>query len=320
MIYLFYGSDEYARSVALHAMKARIPEDLADLNIASFDGKRLKPEDLRTACEAMPFLAEARLVIAYDAIKHARSADARDKLRELLPNVPQWTDLVFVEREEPDSRTTLAKDLKKFAKVQIFSPREGAELLAWMQSHASKELGVKLAPPAAQALADAIGNDGWTVANELAKLAAYVGPGGTITPAEVRLLVADEVESNIFTFVDTLFGRPGPATLQQSLTKVHELLADGQAPHYLLFMIARQLRLMLAAQSAGRASPDDLARTLGQRPFVIRKALDQARNFQPARLRHFHDLLTELDHGLKTGRVDPEVALDLLIGEVALPA
>ena len=39
MIYLLYGPDEFARSEALAALKASIPPDLADLNMAGLEGR-----------------------------------------------------------------------------------------------------------------------------------------------------------------------------------------------------------------------------------------------------------------------------------------
>jgi DNA polymerase III subunit delta len=42
MIYLFYGPDSFARRQAVTALKAGIPADVADLNLAVLDGRGLK--------------------------------------------------------------------------------------------------------------------------------------------------------------------------------------------------------------------------------------------------------------------------------------
>jgi DNA polymerase-3 subunit delta len=73
MLFLIYGPDEYARSEALAALKARVPADVADLNVTTLDGRRTTLDDLVTACEAMPFLADRRLVIVYDLLKHQKA-------------------------------------------------------------------------------------------------------------------------------------------------------------------------------------------------------------------------------------------------------
>jgi DNA polymerase-3 subunit delta len=61
--------------------------------------------------------------------------------------------------------------------------------------------------------------------------------------------------------------------------------------------------------------PDEIASQLGQRPFVVRKAMDQARLFQDAELLRLHDRVLELDHASKTGRIEPETGLELLVAE-----
>lgn len=313
MIYLFYGPDDFQRNRALQALKSAIPPEVADLNITVLEGRKLRLDDVQTACEAYPFLAERRLVIVYHGLKYLRAAEERDALKEYLSRVPATVDLVFVEAEDPDQRTALFKELQRRAEVRIFNPLEGEALQQWLIDQA-RELGVSLAPAAARMLAENAGSDGWTLWNELQKLATYVGPGGTITAAEIQLLVVDESESNLFAFIDMLFSRQRSTAPGPGFDRLRDLLSGGEAPHYILFMLARQVRLLLAVQSAGRSSPDQLARSLGQRPFVVRKVQEQARGFRPAELRELHNRLVELDQAVKTGRIDALVALDLFVG------
>lgn len=316
MIYLLYGADELSRSEALHALKSAIPPDLAELNLTVLEGRKLKLEALAAACEALPFLAEQRIVIVEDALKSLKAGDARDAIKNYLPRVPDSATLVFVEREDVDKRSALFTALKKLATVREFQPREGAELQRWLAERAAR-LDAKLAPPAATLLAEFVGNDSRALLNELHKLAAYVGPNGTITPDGVRLLVHDTSESSVFAFVDALAARQlGPA-----LALLHELFADGQAAIYLLFMVGRQVRILVQVKELAdqRLRPDAMAAELKQNPFVIRKAVDQAARFTHANLLELHDRLVELDHWTKTGRIEAEAALELLVAETCTP-
>jgi DNA polymerase-3 subunit delta len=313
MIYLLYGPDEYARSEALAALKAQVPADLADLNVSALDGRRLKLDTLISACEVFPFLAERRLVIVQDLLKHQKAGKERDELRAYLERVPPTCDLVFVESEDFDKRGAVFSYLKKAANVREFLPKEGAELQRWLAERAG-QLGVSLDGAAAQRLTGYVGNDGRTLLNELGKLASYVGRGGRITAGEVELLVQDGHEQNLFAFIDELSARRRGAALQS----LRRLFADGQAATYILFMVARQVRILLGVKElAGqRLRPDDIASRLGQRPFVVRKALDQARGFSDAELAQLHDRVLELDHASKTGRIEAETGLELLVAEL----
>jgi DNA polymerase-3 subunit delta len=77
--------------------------------------------------------------------------------------------------------------------------------------------------------------------------------------------------------------------------------------------------LLAIAEYAGRrVSPDAIASEIGQKPFVVRKAVNQAARFDRAALLELHDRLVQLDHWSKTGRVEPEAALDILVTETCL--
>lgn len=315
MLYLLHGPDEVARSEALAALVATVPPDVADLNIARLDGRRLKIEALAAACEAAPFLAERRLVIVSDALKHSKAGKDREELRAYLERVPPGCDLAFVERDDVDRRSVLYTQLKKLGQAREFLPLEGAELLRWLAERA-RRLGARLDPAAARRLVELVGSDSRALLTELEKLATHAGKGGAIDQAAVDLLVQDAQEQNLFAFIDELSARRlGPA-----LRGARALLEDGQAATYVLFMLARQVRILIGVQelAARRMRPDAIAAELGQKPFVVRKAVDQARAFAPGELRRLHDRLLELDVGTKTGRIQADTALELFVAEVCV--
>jgi DNA polymerase III subunit delta len=313
MLYLLYGPNEYARSEALRALKAQVPPDLADLNVTTLDGRKLKLDTLIGACEVFPFLAERRLVIVNDLLKNQKAGKERDELRAYLERIPATCDLMFVENEDFDKRSAVFTYLKKVAELRDFQPKEGAELLRWLAERAGM-LGAKLDPAAAQRLVGYVGSDSRALINELGKLSSHAGRGGRITIEAVELLVQDGQEQNLFAFIDELSARRRGAALQG----LRRLFADRQAATYILFMIARQVRILLGVKelAAQRLRPDDIAARLGQRPFVVRKALDQVRGFSEAELAQLHDRMLELDHATKTGRIEAETGLELLVAEL----
>jgi DNA polymerase-3 subunit delta len=312
MLYLFFGPDDLARAEAVQALRAHIPADVQDFNVVSLDGRKLRVDALAAACEAMPFLHDRRLVIVEDALKNAKAGDAREALRAYLPNVPAATDLVFAEREDVDKRSAVYTFIKQHGALQDFQPKQGAELQRWLQGRA-KHLDATLQPAAGTLLEEWIGSNSRALLNELHKLATYVGPGGTIGPEQVRLLVEDASESSVFAFVDALAARQ----LAPALALLRDLLDAGQAPQYLLFMVARQVRLLLQVKELAkeRMRPEVMASALKQAPFVVRKANDQAARFDEPTMMRLHDRLVELDHWGKTGRIGPETALELLVAE-----
>lgn len=316
MLYLFYGPDDFIAAEAIAVIRQQLPADVLPFNSSTLEGKRLKLDELARECEAMPFLADRRVVVVTNALKHLKAGKPREAVRDYLVNVPAACHLIFWEQGDLDKRNVVFTYLKKHGTVQECVPLQGAELHRWLADRAKRER-VKLPRPAAAHLIELSGTDSRTLVTELHKLAAYVGTGGTITPDVIDLLIADSSESNLFAFIDSLGSRQPAA----ALAGLRGLLDDGQAPAYIIFMLMRQVRILLgvAALQAERLRPEEMASQLRQKPFVVRKALEQLRSFRPEELEALHDRLLATDHAIKTGRQQAEVALEMLVYEWSMP-
>lgn len=312
MIYLFYGPDEFARTEALNAFRSQIPLELRPFNITHLDGRNLNIADFLLACQALPFLSDQRLVVVVDALKHQKSAQEHD-WHLALERIPPTCTLVFLEQEDVDKRSALYRTLKHHAQIQEFLPRQGNELLRWLSEQATAK-GCRLPRESARLLVEYVGSDSRMLMTELDKLVTYVGPGRSITETTITLLVQDYQQANLFAFLDSLSQRQR----EKALAQLRQLLEDGQALTYIVFMLARQVRILLnvKAMAAQGMRPDAIASELGQKPFVIRKALQQAERFETHELEALHHRLLDLDHANKTGKISTAAALDVLVLEV----
>ncbi len=313
MLYLLTGTDEFEITQRLAHLQAVLPDDLRDMNSIRLDGRKLKLDELARACEAMPFLADRRIVIVDEALKHSKAGKERDALKDYLGRVPAACDLIFVEPGEIDKRNAVYTYLRKHAEVIECQPRQGAELLRWVQAYAQAQ-HASFAPNAAQQLIELAGNDSRTLVTEITRLATYAGRGGQISVAMVTDTVADSHEQSLFTFLDNLSLRRTDAALRG----LRALLQEGQAATYILFMLMRQVRILLLVSELQqqRMRPDQMASELRLQPFVVKKAVEQTRGFTPAELVRLHDQLVQLDHATKTGRAQAEVGLELLVLEI----
>lgn len=313
MIAIYFGPDEYMRSLAVKSLLATIPDAAQQLNVAQLDGKRFKLEHLMNACEAFPFLHDRRLVIVNDLLKHQKAGKERDDLKSYLDRIPAWADILFNENEEFDKRNAIFNHISKIGQVQEFLHPKETELIRWIGEQA-RARQVIIDNAATARLIGLVGNNGRTLINELDKLANYVRPGGQINEAVVQLMVVDDTEQNMFSFIDEMaLRRKGPA-----LAKLRKLMMDGQAPQYVIFMVARHIRILLQVRELElqRMRANDIATKVGLRPgFLTDKAIQQARGFGPNELERLHERLLALDHKSKTGAIDVLTGLDLLVME-----
>ena len=305
------------------------PAELRDVNITVLDAADAQYDRLAATCDTVPFLAEKRMVILEGLVSQfeprpasragGRAAVAREPglgrweaLPEYLPRVPQTTDLVFV-----DGRLTQANPLfgrlRPLVEVRTFPLPSGNELRQWVRQRASK-LGMDIEPAAVNALAETIGGDLRAIDSELQKLSLYRS-GQQVRRQDVEELVAYVKEANIFAAVDSVLeGRTAAA-----MRWMHQLIDAGRPVSYLLVMLGRQVRLLLLAKDlrAQGVPAAQIGRRLSLSSYPLRKTIEQEGRFTEERLVEMHRKLLEADISVKTGGTDEQLALDMLIADLA---
>jgi len=324
---VFFGVDDFSLRQALEDIKKSIGDPASLLpNTFVFDGRTVSPEQLRNACETVPFLADKRLVVVeglperFESPKSARGKAPRrvDRLEEIKKfvdiarSLPPFTELVVIGGDVKPSNPLL-RELAAVGKIDSFPLLRQPQLDRWIERRV-KAAGGSIAPPALAALVKFVGSDLWTMANEIDKLVLFTA-GRRIEEADVKAVVSYAREENVFTLVDAVLESRG-SLAQETL---QQLLRAGAEPIYLLTMIARQARIILLVREmrARGLSRNEIQTKLGlNSDFLIRKAWEQSERYSPARLRELYHRLLETDVSIKTGRLEGEVALDILVAEL----
>ncbi|MBI4670096.1 MAG: DNA polymerase III subunit delta [Chloroflexi bacterium] len=331
MIYIYHGEDDFTRAEALKNLRAQMGDpQFAELNTTVLDGKTLSFGELRHHADAIPFLSAKRLVIVegmlarLDPRRKAEESDGdseagqesnpelKQQLLDYLPRLPPTTLLVFVENKKLHANHAvlkLADKDKKNAQVKLFAAPSADALPDWVIDHVEKK-GGKIDFSAANDLALFIGADLYALDSEIEKLILYRS-GETIRRDDVRAMVAPAQEQSIFELVDAL----GQRKTQRALELLHAQLRHNANEFYLLTMIARQYRIMLQVRDlATRGLGNDaIQKQLGLHPFVMKKMSEQARNYSVEQLDGIMHKLLDTDVSLKTSKLEPTLALDLLV-------
>ena len=299
---------------------------LLDANRHRMQGNQVSPQELLGVCLALPFLDTLRLV-AVDGLlataesrsgggrgrRGGNSADGWQALVDAIPQMPPTT-LLLLSDGPLNANNPLLRQLRPVCGVEELTAPRGEQLARWIKETAEAK-GAAVSPAAIRSLADLVGGDLWTLDQELEKLSLYAS-GREIGEGDVRLMVSQVREASIFEAVDAMIdGRP-----EAALRLLAQLRDDGREPLYIIAMVERQLRLLaLARDSMERRVPqNELKRTLGtSSDFVVRKTMEQARRHSREDIAWRYDRLLEADLSIKQGRLDPDLALELLVGEAA---
>src|SRR4051812_27666960 len=157
--YVLHGDDEFSRKAEVKTMRSRMGDaGMAELNIATFEGKSASVAEVIAAASVMPFLSDKRLVLVDGMLTWlARKGGGKTAKAEIesltakLPQLPESARLVFVEPEtlnESNAILKLAKnDSHGYAKA--FNPPQDTS--HWI-SRQIEAYGGKIEPRAAAAL------------------------------------------------------------------------------------------------------------------------------------------------------------------------
>ena len=95
---------------------------------------------------------------------------------------------------------------------------------------------------------------------------------------------------------------------KQALDLFHKHLDNGDNSLYLFSMIAYQFRNLLIIKENSKKS--------GLHPFVVQKSIYLCRQFTMDQLKKIYQKIFQIDLDIKTGKIEPELALDLLLAEI----
>jgi len=151
------------------------------------------------------------------------------------------------------------------------------------------------------------------LSNEIKKLANYKNKE-KIENKDIELLVKPKIESDIFKTIDAIAVK----NKKQALELIKKHLEKGDSPLYLLSMINFQFRNLLQVRDLieRQKSFYVFSKKTQLHPYVIKKSYSQAQKFKISELKKIYQKIFEVDLNIKTGKVEPETALDFLIAEI----
>lgn len=329
LLYVLYGEDNFSLSQVLNEIKSTIGDETAlATNTTVLDAPQVTIDQLRTVAEAMPFLAEKRLVIIQGLLERfdprARSGRRRKNagvsgrhneyqpLADYLVAVPDSTVLVLVDGKI-SGKNPLLNSLSGKAKMKSFPLLAKDQLMQWMEKRVTSR-GGSISAQAAQLLERYIGSNLWVMASEIDKLILFTG-GRQIEADDVRRVVSYVQEASVFELADAILEFRGGVAEKLA----EQLMQKGASPAYILVMLTRQARLIVRAKelkNQRRSESEIMGRLEMTSPFILRRTLEQASRYTAARLKEVYHRLLETDLAIKTGKYDAELALNILIAEL----
>jgi DNA polymerase-3 subunit delta len=319
MIIFLYGPDTFRSRQKLNEIIERYKKiHKSGLNLKFFEGEELKFEDLKDEFQQSSMFKEKKLVVLTNFFSNLVF---KERFLKEGKNFVNSVDIIlFYEKNPIPEKDSLFHFLIKNAKSQEFKLLAGQKLKNWVKKE-FLNYGIEINQEALEKLISFVGNDLWQMENEIKKLAAYKTGHNQVTTLtkvcpeikkeDVELLVKPKIETDIFKTIDAIASKNKKEALK--LLRAH--LEKGDSPLYLFSMINFQFRNVLIVKDLieRNLSPHD---SNYLRPYLVKKIIPFLEKFSLSKLKKIYQKLFQLDLAIKTGKISPEVAIDLLITEI----
>lgn len=305
-VYLLYGDEDYLKLQYKNKLLRALVTEGDTMNFSRFEGKEAQVPTLIDLAETMPFFAEHRVILVEDS---GFFKNAAPQLAEYLPDMPETTCMIFIEKEV-DKRSKTYKSLKDIGRMVEFKTPDEKMLTRWVLTVLQKN-GKKLTQPTMQLFLEKAGNSMGNIDRELEKLICYVGDREIIQMDDVEEICTGQTENRIFDMIHMMAEK----RQKEALELYYDLLALKEPPMRILFLLVRQFNILLQVKTmvAAGMEQNQIADRAGLRSFTIRRYRSEAGHFSVQKLKEALRDCARAEEDVKTGRLDDRLSVELIL-------
>lgn len=287
-----------------------------EFNISKVTLENIDKVNIESELTTMPFLSENRLIIldeiplAWSSKDTENTKDTKldEKILNVIDNIPDSNFVIFVQ-ENPDKRKLLYKKLLEISTVKEFTnPSENdlkkhiRERLLWIDNDALDRL-MEFKNSKLQEIE-------W----EIEKLILFKNHE-RISKEDIEKYVTPEIESNIFSFTDSIF----ELNYNKALINLENVLENSKIePTFAAIMTSIRKFLYTLYLKTSWISDSQIIELLKLHPFVFKKTLSKSANYKY--ILKLYNELVNIETKAKIGNLigDNEVGLKLALEKVIL--
>jgi DNA polymerase III subunit delta len=313
---------------------------------------------LREALQTLPFFGSGKVIWLRDCNflgdeRAATAADVTETLNELAEELKRfsWSGVrLLISAGKVDKRKTFFKTLDKIGTVESFSgwsadDRDWAARAEVAVRAALRDRQKDISEEALGELVNRVGPYPRQLESEAEKLSLYVGNRKAIEIADVSAVCTRNKTARAFALGDALGDRDLPRLLRRLDEELWEVKTDSQRSEIgLLYGLISKVRAMLLIKEMlregwikpetdynrfkaqlERVPSDQLPadrrfNPLALNPYVLFKALPQAKKYSATELVRAMDLLLRCNRRLVSSGLDETLVLQAALVQIVLPS
>lgn len=305
--YLIYGVDKYLIDKEIDKI---IKKNKIDNNsIIRYSLNEDSIDNILEDANTFNLFSDTKLIIVNDANIFTSSNDIlTDKIINYLNNYNDKSYLVFtLLSEKIDNRKKITKVMSDKGNIINLNKKDVDTnyIISYL-----KENGYQINMSDARMILNKVGNNLFSINNELDKLMLFKLEDKVIDKNSIDLLINENIDSSLFALVDSITNKDK----DKMLKLYHECLLESD-PIMIINMLANKYILLYQVKRliSDGYSDDKIAKELEVHPYPVKLARNMCYSYSVKEILDIILKLANLDKDIKLGNVNGEVGLEFLL-------
>lgn len=319
-VYLFTGAEEYLMHEAIEILKDKfVDPSFEALNYITIDGKEMRFDNILNACETLPFMSSKKLVIIRDIseIIENDENDLDNTLSLYVQKLDDYLCLIIMDRSNNLKKTSkIYKSINKLSGIVDFTKLKGKDLNIWIEKKLKQNNKKISYSNLNYFLQQSTYNEYnstknlYDLENELLKVVNF-SIKEEVAKEDIELVLTKTLDLNIFNLLTSIIKKDS----ESALKIFNEMYISNEPVQRIIFMIIRQLRIMLMYKlyNTKGYTDSEIQEKLKIKPYEFKKISSQAYSYTENQLKSALDNILQLDIKQKTSFHDEKLALEILI-------
>lgn len=319
-LYVFYGEEVFLLRHYLEQLRRAVVDELTEsFNFHFINSETFDVRTLADAVENLPMMADRTMVQVDDIDLFKLPEDSREKLAEILSDIPEYCTVVFTYETvawHPESRMKHLFDAVSSGRIVEFVKQNQRDLIVWITRHFAAQ-GKQISPELCSYLIDITDGTMTSLYGEIKKISAYSG-ADTICRADIDAVTEPVLDAVIYRMTDHL----GEGNYGQALLTLQQLLKMQEEPVVILGAVGNHFRRLAAARTlldSGKGV-QELTKLYKMKEYPAKKAMQSCRKFSAAFYALAAQLILETDRQMKTSFDDAQRLLEILLLRLSVEA
>ena len=314
-IYLYHGSDTFQIKSKINNLISK--HNVDDFNVTNYD---MEEEEVSIAiddAETIPFMSDKKIVILRNAYFLSTESPKKeiphnlDKLKKYIDNPVPETILVFAAPyAKLDERKAITKQVKTHAEIVSCNPLKEQDSSNWIRRQLGRN-NISIDSDALREFLKRVENNTEVLVSETQKLLHYSEGMSKIDLKTIKKVITKNVEDNVYEITNMMLDRkPGRA-----LEIYNDLIQHSEDPLRILGIIINKYREILHVKyllEAGKSQAEVgkyYNASSGRAYYMVKNA----RSVNMDVVKKHLEKLEQIDHQIKTGKIDKRIGVELFI-------